>query len=111
MDLARLFVRGGVRSFKKKFEDGSEETFFYTSRTPAETAGFRGAYRSFKDDEAGGMARDAYMGKFLVASLCDEVGQRVLTEVDARRIPEVMKTELCMLVVLGSEETGDAGKD
>lgn len=103
--------RGGVRSFKKKFEDETEETFYYKARTPAENAGARSAISAFPQDEKGGKARDEYLAKFIADAMCDEAGTAVLTQEQARNISDQTKFEIAFLIIAGSSETGDAGKD
>lgn len=111
MGKERLFARGGVRFFKKKYDDGSEETFHYRARTPSECAAFRGAVSSFANDEAGFVARDKYLGRYISGAMCTEAGETLLTEAECARIPDTTKLELCLLILAGSVETGDAGKD
>jgi hypothetical protein len=106
----RLFARGGVRSFKKRYLDGTEETFYYTSRTSSECAGFKGAIRAFAEDEAGCIARDKYLGKFIASAMCDETGAALFTPDEMTQVPENTKVELALLIINGSEELGDAGK-
>jgi hypothetical protein len=110
MGKERFFARGGVRSFKKKYDDDTEDTFYYQARTPSECAAFRGALTSFQNDEAGFVARDKYMGKFIAGAMSDEAGAPLLTEKECERIPDSLKLDLCLLIMAGSVETGDAGK-
>jgi hypothetical protein len=106
----RLLARGGILSFKKKYDDGTEETFHYLARTSPECAGFRGALADFANDEKGAIDRDAHMGRLILASMCAADGAPLFTADDVLRIPEGLKAELCVLIISGSSETGDAGK-
>lgn len=110
MGKERLFARGGIRSFKKKYDDETEETFYYRARTPSECAAFRGALSAFSNDEVGGVSRDKYLGKFIAGAMSDEAGESLLTEAECARIPDTVKLHLCLMIVAGSVETGDAGK-
>lgn len=102
--------RGGVRSFVKKYEDDTEETFYYKARTPNELAGHFGAESALKDDGPGAVERQKLRAKFLAASMCDEAGASVMTDKEAEQIPGGIKAELCNLIANGSNEIGDAGK-
>ncbi len=103
--------RGGVRSVTKTLADGKEHPLYYKARTPTEVAACRGAIASFTSDEAGYIARDKYLGKFLANSMCNEDGSPLFTLDEAMQVPDNLKVELCLLIVEGSNEVGDAGKD
>lgn len=109
MDKSLLMYRGGVRSVTKQLADGNEHQIFYKARTPSEIAGFRGAVSSFASDEKGQVARDKYMGRFLSSALVNEDGSQLLTVAESDNVPDTLKLELCLLVIAGSTETGDAG--
>lgn len=110
IDKSLLMFRGGLRSFKKTLE-GSEREFFYKARTPAEVAACRGAIAGSSNDEGGFVARDKFLGKFIASSLCNEDGTALMTPAEAQNIPDTLKLELAILIVNGSTQVGDAGKD
>ena len=105
-----LLFRGGVRSATKKLADGQEHTLYYKAKTPDEIAVFLGSQSRFTNDETGDLARQKTRAKFIASSLCNEDGSPLLTESEAMMIPATLKPELCELIVVGSNEIGDAGK-
>lgn len=109
--LSRLLFRGGVRAFAKVYEDGTSETFHYKARTPNELAAFSGAENVLGTDAEGAVKRQKLRAKFIAESLCDESGEPVVTAAEAEKIPAPTKVELCQLILDGSNEVGDAGKD
>lgn len=111
MDKSLLMVRGGVRSAKKVLSDGNEHTLYFQARMPNEIAVFMGAERRFTEDEAGDLAREKARARFIASSLCDESGQPLMTLDEAMAIPQTLKPEICAMVVLGSNQPGEAGKD
>jgi hypothetical protein len=110
MDKSLLMFRGGVRSTVKRLADGNEHTLFYKAKTPDEIALFLGAQGRFTPDEAGDLARQKTRAKFIASSLCNEDGTLLMTEAEAALIPATLKPELCELIVIGSNDIGDAGK-
>lgn len=102
--------RGGVRSFVKKYEDDTEETFHYKARTPEELAAHFGALQAFTPDAPGAVARQAHLAKFIAASMCDEAGNPVITAAEAAKLTATNKAEIANLIATGSNESGDAGK-
>lgn len=110
MDKALLMFRGGVRSTVKKLADGQEHTLHYLAKTPDEIAVFLGSQGRFTNDEAGDLARQKTRAKFIASSLCDESGAALMTEAEAALIPATLKPDLCEMIVIGSNEIGDAGK-
>lgn len=111
MDKSRLIFRGGVRSFLKRYEDDTEERFYYKARTPNELALHHGAEAALTNDGPGAMARQKLRAKFIAASLCDEAGVPVLTVDEAELITASIKSELVGLITSGSNDVGDAKKD
>ncbi len=103
--------RGGVRSITKTLGDGNEHTLYYKARTPNELAAHLGAESAFKEDEAGSVARQKLRAKFIGSSLCTESGEPLMTTAEAELIPGTLKAELVALILAGSNELGDAGKD
>ena len=110
MDKSLLMVRGGVKSAKRKLADGNEHTLYFNAKTPNEIALFLGAQNRISDDEAGDIARQDLRAKFIATALCNEDGSPLLTFEEAQRIPATLKPELCNMIVMGSNEIGDAGK-
>jgi hypothetical protein len=111
MDKSLLMFRGGVRSAKKELADGQEHTLYYLAKTPNEIAVFLGAQSRFTNDEKGDLARQKMRAEFIASSLCDEEGAPLMTKDEAMLIPATLKPELCELIVVGSNNIGDAGKD
>lgn len=110
VDKSRLLFRGGIRSFTKTYEDETVETFHYKARTPNELAAFVGGENVLKDDAAGGIARQKHRAQFLASSLCTETGEALVTVAEAEMIPGTLKAEICNLIVVGSNDVGEAGK-
>ncbi len=111
VDKSLLMFRGGIRTATKKLADGNEHQLHYKAKTPDEIAVFLGAQGRFTQDEAGDLARQRTRAKFIASSLCNEDGTPLMTEAEAMLIPATLKPELCELIVVGSNEIGDAGKD
>ena len=111
VDKSRLMFRGGTRTFTKKYPDETEEVFHYKARTPNELAAHFGALAAFTETSDGYVARQKHLAKFIAESLCDESGQPLLTAKEADQILASLKAEIVNLIVLGSNEAGDAGKD
>lgn len=110
VDKNLLLFRGGVRSVTKTLADGQEHTFHYKAKTPDEIALFLGAQSRVPDDEKGDLLRQNLRAKFIASSLCEEGGEPLMTEAEAKMIPATLKPELCALILHGSNEVGDAGK-
>jgi len=110
MDKALLMFRGGVRTARKKLADGAEHDLFYKAKTPDEIALFLGAQNRVSDDEAGDLARQAIRARFIATSLCHEDGSLLMSEDEARMIPATLKPQLCEMILLGSNDIGEAGK-
>jgi hypothetical protein len=110
MDKALLMFRGGVRSAKRKLADGNEHSLHFKAKTPNEIALFLGSQNRISDDEAGDIARQDLRAKFIATSLCHEDGSLLMTEDEAKLIPATLKPQLCEMILLGSNEIGDAGK-
>jgi hypothetical protein len=110
VDKSRLLFRGGIRSFSKNYEDGSSETFFYKARTPNELAAHFGALAAFAENADGFVARQKHLAKFIAESICDETGEPQFSAKEAESILAPTKAEIVSLVVVGSNEIGDAGK-
>jgi hypothetical protein len=116
-----LMFRGGVRSATKALNTGKvdaegkpvteEHTLYYKARTPNELAAHFGAESAFTNDEAGSVARQKHRAKFIAASMCDEAGQSLMTTAEAELILGSLKAEIVNMIVVGSNESGDAGKD
>jgi len=111
MDKALLMFRGGVRSAKRKLADGKEHVLHFKAKTPDEIALFLGAQNRVTDDEAGDIARQALRARFIATALCHEDGSLLMTEDEAKLIPATLKPELCNMILIGSNEIGEAGKD
>ncbi len=121
MDKSILMFRGGIRSEKKNLWTGKtddegkpvtvEHTLYYKARTPNELAAHFGAEGAFTSDEAGSVARQKHRAKFIAASLCTESGDPLMTVAEAELILGGLKSEIVNMVVIGSNEAGDAGKD
>jgi hypothetical protein len=111
VDKALLMYRGGVRSAVKKLADGEDHTLFYKAKTPDEIAVFLGAQGRFTNDEAGDLARQKMRAEFIATSMCTEDGTPLMTKAEALLIPATLKPELCELIVRGSNDIGEAGKD
>ena len=109
MDKSLLMFRGGVRTATKKLADGQEHTLYYKAKTPNEISVFLGGQQRFPDDEAGDLARQVSRAKFIASSLCNEDGTPLMTESEAQLIPTTLKPQLCEMIVLGSNEIGEAG--
>lgn len=103
--------RGGVRSATKTLADGKEHTLYYKAKTPNEIAAFLGAQQRIADDAAGDAERQKTRARFIAESLCNEDGAQLMTFEEAQLIPVTLKPQLCEMVILGSNEIGDAGKD
>ncbi len=110
VDKTLLMARGGVLSVTRKLADGKEHAIYYQARMPSEVAGIRRAIVAFSVDEAGGIALDAYLGKFLASALCNEDGSTLMSVDEAARIPDTLKIEIALQIVNGSSEIGEAGK-
>jgi hypothetical protein len=108
---ALLMFRGGVRSVSKTLADGQEHELFYRARTPNELAAHFGAENVLKDDAAGAVERQKMRARFIASSMCDEKGDPLMTVKEAEDIPGGLKAELLALIVAGSNEIGEAGKD
>lgn len=111
MDKSRLLFRGGIRSFSKTYEDGTSETFHYKARTPNELAAHFGALATFGENAEGFVSRQKHLAKFIADSICDETGAAQFTAKEAENILASTKAEIVSLIVVGSNEVGDAGKD
>ncbi len=111
LDKSLLMFRGGVRSTKKTLADGQEHTLYYKARTPNEIAGFLAADTALSNDEKGTLNRQKSRARFIAESLCDETGDPLMTTAEAEQIPVSLKVEIVALVIEGSSETGEAGKD
>jgi hypothetical protein len=110
MDKSLLFARGGIREAKKVFADGQEHTFHYKAKTPNELAAHFGAINIAKEDADGMVAMQKELARFIAASLCEPDGSPFITPAEAERIPGSLKAELRNLILIGSNEAGDAGK-
>lgn len=111
VDKSRLLFRGGIRNFRKTFEDGTDETFHYKARTPNELAAHFGSLAAFPETADGFVARQKHLAKFIADSICDEGGQPEFSAKEAEQMFPQLKAELANLIVVGSSEIGDAGKD
>lgn len=110
VDKSRLLFRGGIRTFSKVYEDGTSETFHYKARTPNELAGHFGALAAFPESADGFVSRQKHFAKFIADSLCDETGEPVFSAKEAEQILAPTKNEIVSLIVVGSNDAGDAGK-
>lgn len=110
MDKSLLMFRGGVRSATKTLSDGQEHTLHYKAKTPNEISVFLGSQTRFSEDEAGDLARQVSRAKFIASSLCTEDGAPLMTEQEAQLIPTTLKPQLCEMIVIGSNDIGEAGK-
>lgn len=110
MDKSLLMFRGGVRTAKKKLSDGNEHVLHFKAKTPDEIALFLGAQNRVTDDEAGDLARQVIRARFIATSLCHEDGSLLMTEEEARLVPATLKPQLCEMILVGSNEIGEAGK-
>ncbi len=106
-----LMFRGGVRSVSKTLADGNEHTLYYKARTPNELAAHLGAETALKEDEAGSVARQKLRAKFIATSMCTESGDPLMSQAEAELVPGTLKAELVALILSGSNEAGEAGKD
>lgn len=120
MDKSLLMFRGGVRSAVKKLATGElneigepitqEHTLYYKAKTPNELAAHFGAEGAFAADEAGSVARQKHRARFIASSMCDESGEPLMTVAEAEMILGSLKAEIVNMIVIGSNEAGDAGK-
>ena len=120
MNKELLMFRGGIRTAVKplatgKFDsDGKqiteEHTLHYKARTPNELAEYFGTLHALSEDGEGAVARQKYLAKFIAASMCDEAGEPLMTAAEAELIKVQLKFEIASMIVVGSNESGDAGK-
>jgi len=112
MDKAKLFAAPGgtVKSGSITLADGSKETLYYRTRTPNEIACFAGGERRYSQTEDGDLQREVARAGFVAAAFCNEDGTTLMSAQEAQGIPSLVKFDLCMMVVTGSSQIGDAGK-
>lgn len=111
MNKSALFAAPGgtIKEGKLTLATG-EQTLFYRTRTPNEIARFAGSERRYPATEEGDLQREVSRAAFVAESFCNEDGSALMTKEEAQQIPSLVKFDLCMMVVTGSSQIGEAGK-